>query len=503
MLLADRRCVANDVTVAASQTLLVSGPNAGGKTVSLKTTGLAAVMARAGLHLTAESGSVIGWFTDIVTDIGDAQDLTKDLSTFSGHMVNLRELLARAAPGMLVLIDEIAVGTDPDQGAALAQSVLEALAEKGVTGIVTTHYERLKALGAADPRFANASVGFDMERLEPTFKLHLGSPGSSGALAVARRMGIANPIVDRARELLGGSGARVEELLANVADQQRRIEAERAALIAELEAAESERHAMRVQREKTQQRFEKQTARAHGEALSALRQARREIDELRKELRAKAAANDATVDDVRQANRKLVGPGAEVAKHEPKRKLPPGTPATPESLIPGTPVIVPKLGRCEVAAPPQDGKVEVRLGLMRATVPIADVLIDSHRAARAAERERDRAQADVDANGKPQGPSVVLVDGVPAGGRATARTIDSTIDVRGQRVDEAVAMVDRFLDESLMAARDTAFVVHGHGTGALRQAIRQHLKGHKAIDTFRPGEQSEGGDGVTVAFLKG
>jgi DNA mismatch repair protein MutS2 len=503
MLLADRRCVANDITVAAGQTLLVSGPNAGGKTVSLKTTGLAALMARAGLHLTAESGSVIGWFTDIVTDIGDAQDLTKDLSTFSGHMVNLRELLSRAAPGMLVLIDEIAVGTDPDQGAALAQSVLEALAEKGVTSIVTTHYERLKALGAADPRFANGSVGFDMERLEPTFKLHLGSPGSSGALTVARRMGISPAIVERARALLGTSGVRVEELLANVADQQRRIEAERAALIAELEAAESDRHAMRIQREKTQQRFEKQTARAHGEALTALRAARREIDELRKQLRAKAAANEATVEDVRQANRKLVAPGADVAKHEPKRKLPPGTPATPESLIPGTPIIVPKLGRCEVASPPVDGKVEVRLGLMRATVPISEVLIDSHRAARAAERERDRAHAELDANGKPQGPSVVLVDGVPAGGRATARTIDSTIDILGQRVDDAVAIVDRFVDESLMASRDTVFVVHGHGTGALRQAIRTHLAAHKAIDKFRPGEQSEGGDGVTVAFLKG
>ena len=140
---------------------------------------------------------------------------------------------------------------------------------------------------------------------------------------------------------------------------------------------------------------------------------------------------------------------------------------------------------------------------MRSTVPIADVLIDSHRAARAAERERERAHTELEANGKPQGPSVVLVDGVPAGGRATARTIDSTIDVRGQRVDEAVSNVDRFVDESLMASRDTAFVVHGHGTGALRQAIRAHLASHKGIEKFRPGEQSEGGDGVTVAFLKG
>lgn len=500
MLLAERRCVANDVTVAAGTTLVVSGPNAGGKTVALKTVGLAALMARAGLHLTAESGSVIGWFTEIVTDIGDAQNLEKDLSTFSGHMVNLRELLASAGSGTLVLIDEIAVGTDPDQGAALAQAVLEALAARGVTSLVTTHYERLKALGASDPRFANASVGFDLDRLEPTFKLHMGSPGSSGALAVARRMGIAAPVVERATELLGSAGTRVEELLASVADQRRRIEEERAALLAELEAVEADRAAMRMYRDRTQARFEKQTRAAHGEALSALRAARREIDEVRKELRAKAAL--ASVDDVREATRKLVAPGAAVAQHEPRRKLPPGTPATAEALVPGTPVIVPSLGRCEVASPASDGKVEVRLGLMRAIVPIADVLIDSHRAARSAARERER-DAQAEAAEKPQGNAVVLVDGVPAGGRATARTIDSTIDVRGQRVDEAVTNVDRFLDESLMAGRDVAFVVHGHGTGALRQAIRTHLGGHKAIEKFRAGEQSEGGDGVTVAFLKG
>ncbi|HEY1547436.1 MAG TPA: Smr/MutS family protein [Kofleriaceae bacterium] len=495
MLLAEKRVVANDVTVDAGQTLLVSGPNAGGKTVALKTVGLCALMARAGLHLTAESGSVIGWFRDIVTDIGDAQNLEQDLSTFSGHMVNLRALLADAAPGMLVLIDEIAVGTDPDQGAALAQATLEAVAAKGATAIVTTHYERLKALGSANAHFANASVGFDLERLEPTFKLHLGSPGSSGALAVATRMGLPSSVVERARELIGAAGTRVEDLLASVADQRRRIEVERAALLAELEAVEAERAAMRTHRDRTNARFEKQARAAHGDALSALRAARRDIDDIRKDLRAK---QQITIEDARAATRKLVAPGAAVAQHEPRRKLPPGTPATVESLVTGAPVIVPKLGRCEVVAPPQDGKVEVRLGSMHALVPIADVLMDSHRAARAAEREREREAPDA----KPE-PGVVLVDGVPAGGRATARTIDSTIDVRGQRVDEAVANVDRFLDESLLASRDTAFVVHGHGTGALRTAVRSHLGQHKGIQTFRAGEPNEGGDGVTVAFLKG
>jgi len=502
MLLAERRCVANDVTVAAGSTLLISGPNAGGKTVALKTVGLAAVMARAGLHLTAESGTVMGWFPDVVTDIGDAQSLEKDLSTFSGHMVNLRELLARAGSGTLVLIDEIAVGTDPDQGAALAQAVLEALASRGVTAIVTTHYERLKSLGATDPRFANASVGFDLAKLEPTFKLLLGTPGSSGAFAVATRMGIEKSVTDRARDLLGPQATKVEDLLASVADQRRRIEEERAALLAELEAAEADRAAHRAFRERAQARFEKQTRAAHGEALTALKAARREIDEIRREVKARAAS--ATPEDIKAATRKLVEPGATVAKHEPKRHLPPGTTPTREQLVPGAPVIVPKLGRVEVVELLADDKVEVRAGGMRATVPLADVLLDSHRNARRAgipTRAKQEAQPEAPpANGHGE---VQLVDGVPAGGRANARTIDTTVDIRGHRVDEAVIQVDRFIDESLLAGRDAIFVIHGHGTGALRNAVRTHLSSHKGIDKFRAGEQSEGGDGVTVAFLKG
>jgi DNA mismatch repair protein MutS2 len=518
MLLADRRCVANDVTVAAGATLLVSGPNAGGKTVALKTVGLAALMVRCGHHIAAESGSAMGWFPDIRTDIGDAQSLEHDLSTFSGHMVNLRELLATAGHGSLVLIDEIAVGTDPEQGAALAQSVLEALAERGVTGIVTTHYERLKALGATDARFANASVGFDLARLEPTFKLHLGEPGSSGALTVARRMGIAADVVDRARDLMGTAGARVEELLASVADQRRRIEEERAALLAELEDAEADRAALRVHKQRTLQRYEKQTRTAHGEALAALKAARREIDDVRRDVKARmaaaaAAAAPPTMDDVKAVTRRLATPGAEVARHEPQRQLPPGTPARPEQLVAGAPVIVPRLGRAEVVSLLADDRVEVRVGAMRATVPVKDVLLDSHRQARRAERgqrpehggrdARDQTNHNGHAEPGVAGNGVALVDGVPAGGRVNARTIDTTLDVRGNRVDEAVAQLDRFVDESLLAGRDAIFVVHGHGTGALRTAIRSHLSSHKAIEKLRPGEQNEGGDGVTVAFLRG
>jgi DNA mismatch repair protein MutS2 len=525
MLLAERRCVANDVTVGPGATLLVSGPNAGGKTVVLKTTGLAALMTRAGLHLAAESGSSMGWFPDVRTDIGDAQSLEHDLSTFSGHLVSLRELLATAGRGTLVLIDEIAVGTEPEQGAALAQAVLEALAARGVTAIVTTHYERLKALGAAllprpaEPAadagaadapagpFANASVGFDLARLEPTFKLHLGVPGSSGALALARRMGLPAEVVERARELVGPHGVKVEDLLASVADQRRRIEEERAALLAELEAAEAERAATRANRERALLRFEKQTRAAHGEALAALKAARREIDDVRRELKRRAAEAEVTVDDVKAAARQLATPGTVVAHHEPRRALPPGTPARPDQLVAGAPVIVPRLGRVEVVGLLPDAKVEVRVGAMRAIVPLRDVLLDSHRAARRAAEAREGAAAPAPAERDPASgraaPGVVLVDGVPAGGRATARTLDTTVDVRGHRVDEAIHQVDRFLDESLLVGRDAIFVIHGHGTGALRAAVRTHLQAHRAVDKYRAGEQSEGGDGVTVAFLRG
>lgn len=523
MLLAGRRCVANDVTIGAGSTLVVSGPNAGGKTVALKTVGLIALMVRHGLHIPAEGGSAIGWFREVRTDIGDAQSLEQNLSTFSGHMVNIRELLSDSGPGSLILVDEIAVGTDPEQGAALAQAVLEALSERGATAIVTTHYERLKALGATDARFANASVGFDLSRLEPTFKLHLGIPGSSGALAVARRMGVPGDVVDRATSLLGGAGARVEDLLANVLEQQRRLELERAALLAELEAAEADRQAEQMQRDRTRARYERETRGVHGEAVAALRVARREIDEVRRALKAKLAEPelpaDSLRDELRQAQKLLAEQSATVAKHEPARPKLPGRVAKRHELVPGALVIVPRLGRAEIATAPVEGAqdVEIRLGPMRAFVPIADVLIDTHRAAaRAAKAKQEVPMGPIPVagmggelgggtgglGGVVSGPGgVALVNGV-VDGKVSGRTPERTLDVRGMRVDEAVSAVDQFIDESLLAERDAGFIIHGHGTGALKQAIRTHVKTHKAVSKSRPGEQNEGGDGVTVLLMQ-
>jgi len=497
MLLAERRCVANDITVEAGKLLLVSGPNAGGKTVALKTAGLAALMVRAGLHVAAESGSAIGWFPDVRTDLGDQQSLEHNLSTFTGHIVNIRDFLATAGPGTLLLVDEIAVGTDPDQGAALAQAVLEALAARGVTAIVTTHYQRLKALGATDARFANASVGFDLARMEPTFKLHLGSPGSSGALAVARRTGLTGDVVERAQDLLGAAGTKVEDLLASVADQRRRIEEERAAVLAELEALEAERASLRLHRDRTKERFDKQLRMTHGDAMSALKAARRDIEAVRAELRRRLDA--VTIDDLKDAARQVSTMAQTVARYEPRRNLPPGRPAREQDLVPGAAVIVPSLGgRAEVLAVPDKGKVEVRLGAMHAAVDVGEVLLDTHKAAAERKRLADAARVE-----PPRPPAIQVIDAAGGEAKAGARTIDATVDVRGQRVDEAVTAVDRFIDESVVTDRDILFVIHGHGTGALRSAIRSHLASHRAVARWRAGEKPEGGDGVTVLWLRG
>jgi DNA mismatch repair protein MutS2 len=223
MELGGRPCVPNDVRLARGSGLVVSGPNAGGKTVALKTTGLAVLMARAGLHVAAAPASTVPWIERVESDIGDPQSLEKDLSTFSGHLVRLAGILRSADASTLILLDELCVGTEPEQGAAMAQAVLEALVARGAQVMVATHYERLKALGASDPRFANASVGFDLEAMLPTFQLHLGVPGTSGALVLARRLELDGDVVARAESLLGDRRADIEELLVSLADERDRL----------------------------------------------------------------------------------------------------------------------------------------------------------------------------------------------------------------------------------------------------------------------------------------
>lgn len=514
MALAGKMVVPNDLVLAPGTFLIISGPNAGGKTVALKTAGVAALLVRAGLHVPAAAPSRVPWFDAILTDIGDDQSLERDLSTFSAHLLAMRRFLETAGPRTLILVDELAVGTDPDQGAALGQALLEALAARGAQGIVTTHFEQLKALGARDPRFVNASVGYDLERMVPTFRLHLGVPGSSGALALARRLGLPREIVDEAEALLGGRRASIDELLSALAQERRRLEAEWES------AAQARRRAEAAQREAEAARhaFEEKTRRlheqAHDEALEALRQARDELDRLKRALRGKGAAFD-----VHEAKEKLHALRSEIAGYAPPPAEVGGAPARAENLRPGVRVLLPKLGsRGEVVEPPRDGRVVVQVGRLRSTVPMTDVRLDTGPATPAARpearagvfhgqapRARTPKPAGVTFASRPAAPSAKPAD---EGGErlrddyAPVRTASNTVDVRGARVDEALAQIDRFLDAALLVGEESVLVIHGHGTGALRNAVREHLALHPGIRRFRPGRPEEGGDGVTVAWLE-
>jgi len=490
MLLAGRTCVPNDIVLPAGKTLVISGPNAGGKTVALKTAGLAALMARAGLHLPVNDGSSVPWYLGVEVDIGDDQSLERNLSTFSAHVMNLVDFLERAGGETLLLVDELAVGTDPEQGSALAQAVLEAFADRGAQVIVTTHYERLKALPTADARFLNASVGFDLERMAPTFKLHLGVPGSSGAFLVARRLGLAGPVLARAELLLGDRRAGIEELLTAVTEERRRLDAERAAAETARREAEGARREAEARERAARAREEKARTGAHDDAVAAMRRARDELDQLR--LRLKKAD---VPEVVTEAKARIAAIGADVAARAPQA-TPSGKPAAEADLVPGAAVRVASLGggRGQVVAAPERGRVTVQVGPLRTTVSVEDLRLDDRPAP-----QPSRSAPPVKRRPAPPQAQVVLSEvkeDLPP-----ARTSDATLDVRGSRVDDMLPEVDRFIDDSLLASREVVFFIHGHGTGALREAIREHLALHAGVARFRGGHEKEGGDGITIAWL--
>ena len=491
MVLAGTRVVPNDVLLERGGTLVISGPNAGGKTVALKATGLLALMARAGLHVPAQEGSSLPIFDPVLTDIGDDQSLERNLSTFSAHVENLKRFLALASPSALVLLDEVAVGTDPAEGAALAQAVLEALADRGATVIVTTHYDRLKALAARGEggRFRNASVGFDLEQLAPTYQLHLGVPGASGAIVVARRLGLPAPIAARASALGGSASQGLEELLRAVDVERRRLAAEVAALAEERAAVE--RELRRVERLSVEAEARLRDARqaAHDEAVAALQKARGELDRTRRGLR------NADEKAVVEARREIDRAAKEVHSRAPVQAAPAGRPLDPDELGPGVEVLVPRLaGRGLVLAAPRDGKVAVQMGSLKLTVEVAELLAPDKAAPRGPKPRIARVQGDLER---------AVASMAPGSGVAPSavRTTSNTCDLRGERVDAALAIAEKFVDDALRRNEEVVFFVHGHGTGALRSALRERLSESPGIASVRPGGPAEGGDGVTMATL--
>lgn len=480
--------VANDVEIASGHALVLSGPNAGGKTVTLKVLGLAALMARAGLPVAAGEGSVVGFLHPVLTDIGDEQSIQKNLSTFSAHVTNLVRVIEAAGPTSLVLLDEIATGTDPAEGAALACALLDALCKAGAAVAVTTHYERLKAMAVEDDRIENASVGFDVTRMAPTFVLRDGVPGSSSALRVARRFGMPDDILERALALVPEESRSFDALV-------RQLEARFESLERLREEADAERREAARLREDAERALRDASARdkkklgAEAEKLMAqLSRARAELKEARRLLRRDEAQDEESLRAIRAHLDRAQGSVDDEVRAEPAAlpEIPAGAAVEEASLEIGQRVYVPRL-RTEVTVvePPSKGRVRVASGPVKLWVTIGEL--------QRVDAERPPAKAAPPAPAEPAEPAKVR-----------SRDPDNTLDVRGMRVDDALSMTESFLDRMFGRSEPVGYIVHGLGSGALRDAIREHLGSHAAhyVQKTRGGTQEEGGDRLTVVYLK-
>lgn len=475
--------VPNDVVLESGQALVISGPNAGGKTVTLKCLGLFAWMARAGIPVPVAAESTIGWFDRVLADVGDEQSLARSLSTFSAHVRKLARIIDAADRHVLILLDEVAAGTDPEEGAVLAAAILETLARRGSAVVVTTHYERLKELATTDGPLANASVGFDFSRMQPTFRLKLGEPGASSALAVAQSYGLPGGVIERARALLPTAALDRERAVRELAIQGARLEERARSLQAERERIEREAAELAAERQAVERaarkRIEQETARLMGE----VRTARAELKTARERLR--VAKTD---DERRELERAVSRVAAKVAVGgplAPAPKLAVGSKPVPlPALVPGARVRLRTNGAiATVLEPPSRGEVRLRVGSLRLTERV------------------DRLSA-VAAGEKTQTPrSPKLLPAAPRLAEAR-RTSDNTLDLRGMRVEAVPARLDAFLDRLLGEGEPVGFVLHGHGSGAVRSAAREHLGGSSYVEHVRAAEPDEGGDAFTIFWTR-
>jgi DNA mismatch repair protein MutS2 len=485
LVLQGKKVVASHVRLSPpGRALIVSGPNGGGKTVAITAVGLSALMLRAGLPVAAAAGSRLPFYLEVQAAVDERGDLAKDLSTFTAHLTAVKEMLAGAIPGSLVLVDEIAADTDPREGAALAAAILESLVERGASVLVTTHLDELKALALTDPRYANARVGFDAERLVPTYQLHLGTPGSSSAIEVAARVGLPPGVVERARGALGGQGGALGQALRALEDERARLQKERSASETARDAARKAEARAR-EAEEAARRAEQEAAAKMGAALAdELDAARDEVAALLAELQAKPSVKAAA-----EAQKKLEEWRATVsgAAKSAQARAEAGPEAIPgEDIVPGLRVRVLTLGQEGEVVEVEDGIALVRAGPLKIRRPVADLLPLRGKAEGAALGRSRKERLAAASESRPDAP----------------RSPERRLDVRGLRVEELLREVERFLDVRYSEGEAECSILHGHGTGALKQALRDHLSASPYVGTFRPGDRHEGGDAVTVVILR-
>ncbi|WP_461568161.1 endonuclease MutS2 [Thermincola ferriacetica] len=460
--------------------LVITGPNTGGKTVSLKTVGLTAAMAQAGLHIPCEPGSQVPVFHDIFVDIGDEQSIEQSLSTFSGHLKNIIHILAKVNESALVLLDELGAGTDPVEGAALAMAILEYLYQKKARTVATTHYSELKVFAFERQGVENASVEFDSKTLRPTYKLLIGQPGRSSAFEIALRLGLPEALVTRARSFLTSEEIQVADLVEELETNRRKAEEERRKAERLRRELDEMRRDYAAKLEALENRRKELVEKAREEAASIVRQARKEADELVKELRRyvqeKRAEQLAEAEEARNRLKEL-----EDSKDEELMQEKAAAGEIPKGLKEGEPVFLPRFNQTGyvLTTPDENGQLYVQAGILKLAVHVSEV------------RRKQEKPAVYTA---PTGTGKLVV-----GKAKEART---ELDIRGKTVDEALPDLEKFLDDAYLAGLQQVQIIHGKGTGVLRKAVNSYLAKHKYVQEFRLGHYGEGGTGVTVIKLK-
>jgi DNA mismatch repair protein MutS2 len=467
--------------------LLITGPNTGGKTVALRTLGLLSLMHQSGLHVPADAGTKLPVLDDVYADIGDEQSVAQSLSTFSGHMRSIVRIVEAAGPSRLILLDELGAGTDPTEGSALAQALLDYFIRSGALVAATTHYAELKLYAHTTPQARNASVEFDVETLRPTYRLSIGLPGRSQAFAIAERLGLPGTIVTDARARLTEEQQAFEETLAAIkATQLETTEALTQARVAE-ERAKAAQAAAEDERRRARRERDESIRAARDEAERMVDEVRAEVRGIRRHLERETVTQKSLDEDLARARLRL----EQMPALEP-------APARP------------------VASEPVSWRVGMRA---RSRTTGAE--------GRVASLDRTGQRATLEAGGMRLSIVVDDLDPVPGGdadapgvrgGRTRpepaatsssasrlqlerARTVASSLDLRGAKVQEALEVLDRYLDDASLAGLDRATVIHGLGTGALRDAVREHASAHPLVKSWRPGGGGEGGDGATVVTL--
>ena len=476
--------------------LVITGPNTGGKTVALRTVGLLALMFQAGLHVPCATGSLLPIFDDVLADIGDEQSVAQSLSTFSGHLRTITRIVEAAGGGTLVLLDELGAGTDPTEGSALAQSLLDHFIRSGSLVVATTHYAELKTYAHNEPGARNASVDFDLATLRPTYHLSLGLPGTSQAFAIAERLGLPQALVDDARSRLSEAQQEFETTLASIRASQVDIAA------AEARAAEAEQ---KMQAALAEAREERRRARA--ERRAAAEEARRqaeialaaieaEIAELRGSLRRETLTEERLDQAMARIDARMgVMPGtdeaAEPAPAEPRWQV--GDRASAAGGWSGT-----------IKTIDEDrGRATLEVNGLRVDVKLEELQSGTGGGGSAGPAAAPRSGRRGDF-GAP--PSTSFATGAASAKARSARerrarAVASSLDLRGARVEEALRLLDQYLDDAVHAGAGRVTVIHGHGSGAMRDAVREMLSGHPLVREWRPGEQGEGDDGATVVSI--